>query len=474
MENKTITVRKIAIIPATSENTMWLKRFKEYVEFSKQDAEEKYRAVAEKKDLKDRDNILKKLKNKIDKADKYLVDGEITKPLLNDYVFNFCRDASREEAKHKNYVISKVIDTLRIAGYENLSSDEAKKIYKDTFNAALRIKNSTSAAFINNPLKGYGVSWSQALNTSLKKDIFNGAISCKKGQARNFKSDAPFTVAKAMMGFSHTYDSDEELYDHISDTNANIYFDLGAKGNPTILRFKLDLGANPKNKNELTSVIKKVYSGEYEYCTSSIKVEGTKILLYLCLAIPENKKELAPGNKIGVSLGLNTAVIAVTNTNKKDVLKFGDEHTLEYYRAYIQNKLWKLEKDIKYINGGHGRKKKLEKLNIYKDRERCFVNDFNHKASLAIINFALKHQASVIVMPDLTEFTKRLQKEIKEARKNHETYNYKYMLRNWSYYELTSMVEYKAARKGITVVYKPLSEDIDGIADINKARRMLE
>ena len=264
------------------------------------------------------------------------------------------------------------------------------------------------------------------------------------------------------------------MYAHISDTNANIYFDLGAKGKPTILRFKLNLGANPKNKNELISVIKKVYSGEYEYCASSIKIEGAKILLYLCLAIPEDKEELKSENKVGVSLGLNTAVIAVTNANKKDVLKFGDEHTLEYYRVYIQNRLWKLKKELKYINGGHGRKEKLEKLNIYKDRERRFVNDFNHKASYAIIKFALKYQASVIVMPDLTGFAQRLTKEINEARKNHETYSHKYMLRNWSYYELTSMVEYKAARKGITVIYKTLSEDIDGVADIDKARMMLE
>lgn len=474
MENKMIMVKKIAIIPAASDNAMWLKKFNEYVEFLRRDAEEKYKAVSEKKNLKDKDNILKNLRNKMDRADKFLADGEITKPLLNDYVFNFCRDASREEAKHKNYVISKVIDTLRIAGYEDLSSDEAKKIYKDTFNAALRTKNSTSAAFINNPLKGYGLSWGQTLNSSLKKDIFNGAISCKNGQARNFKPDSPFTVAKSMMGFSHTYDSDGEMYAHISDTNANIYFDLGAKGKPTILRFKLNLGANPKNKNELISVIKKVYSGEYEYCASSIKIEGAKILLYLCLAIPEDKEELKSENKVGVSLGLNTAVIAVTNANKKDVLKFGDEHTLEYYRVYIQNRLWKLKKELKYINGGHGRKEKLEKLNIYKDRERRFVNDFNHKASYAIIKFALKYQASVIVMPDLTGFAQRLTKEINEARKNHETYSHKYMLRNWSYYELTSMVEYKAARKGITVIYKTLSEDIDGVADIDKARMMLE
>ena len=36
-----IMVKKIAIIPAASDNAMWLKKFNEYVEFSRRDAEEK-------------------------------------------------------------------------------------------------------------------------------------------------------------------------------------------------------------------------------------------------------------------------------------------------------------------------------------------------------------------------------------------------------------------------------------------------
>ena len=78
-------VKKIAILPAASDNAMWLKKFNKYVEFSRRDAEEKYKAVSEKKNLKDKDNILKNLRNKMDRADKFLADGEITKPLLNDY-----------------------------------------------------------------------------------------------------------------------------------------------------------------------------------------------------------------------------------------------------------------------------------------------------------------------------------------------------------------------------------------------------
>lgn len=101
----------------------------------------------------------------------YISEGEITKALLNDYVYTFVRNACKAESRHKNLVISKVIDTMRINGFYDLKSDEARELYRSTFNAAVRLNNGSFSDIINNPCGGYGVSWSNALNASLKEKL---------------------------------------------------------------------------------------------------------------------------------------------------------------------------------------------------------------------------------------------------------------------------------------------------------------
>lgn len=471
--NSFIMTRKITLIPVVPDNNGWRKRFDKYVDKAYEDVQEQIVDVqnnlSDQQLTKQRKSSLEKwlvsLKKKADMYEDYISGGEITRSLLNDYAYTFVRNACKEESRHKNLVISKVIDTLRINGYYDLRTEEAKELFRQTFNESMRLKDGNFSDIINNPCGGYGHAWSNALRSSLIKDIMNGCISCRNGQARNFKEQSGFTITSAAMGFSHGYESDDLLYANMDEKDAPIYFDFGGSGKPSLLQFRMNLGVNPKTKKELVSTIKKVYSGEYQTGGSTIQISQNKIILNLTMKIPKAKDLLDNLDKdtvLGLSLGLNTAIIGALNDGKS-YFTFGTETELEYYRSYIQENFRDLQKAIRNTTGGHGRKKKLKKLEIFRAREQQYVKTFNHKASRAAVDFAIKNKAGIIKMPNLTELGNKRKDGNVEIN---------YLLRNWSYYALQQMIEYKAARVGITVEYVPFPDAEKGVADLEMAKQI--
>jgi IS605 OrfB family transposase len=89
---------------------------------------------------------------------------------------------------------------------------------------------------------------------------------------------------------------------------------------------------------------------------------------------------------------------------------------------------------------GKGRKKKLVALDRFTEKERNFCKTYNHKISKDIINFCITNHAGILQMENLSGFGN------KEKSKE-------FILRNWSYFELQSMIKYKANLAGIKVVF---------------------
>jgi len=76
-------------------------------------------------------------------------------------------------------------------------------------------------------------------------------------------------------------------------------------------------------------------------------------------------------------------------------------------------------------------------LELFKEKEKNFAKTYNHFLSNNIIKFGVDNKAEQINM---------------ELLSLAETQN-KSVLRNWSYYQLQQMIEYKAERVGIKVKY---------------------
>jgi putative transposase len=133
---------------------------------------------------------------------------------------------------------------------------------------------------------------------------------------------------------------------------------------------------------------------------------------------------------IGVDLNSTGHVAVVGNPTTGKVYKYGKE------APHIHRKYSKIRRRL-YIEG-HPRVAK-EKI---KRKENNIIKDLNHKISRAIVNEAAQ-QACGIKMEKLSDIrtTARQSKSSRES------------LHSWSFYQLQTMIEYKAKLLGIPVAY---------------------
>lgn len=164
-----------------------------------------------------------------------------------------------------------------------------------------------------------------------------------------------------------------------------------------------------------------------KYATWKVKNAQLKIAknaCYLNVQVEQPDPELTIGDKrLGVDLGINNIAVCSDNTF------WGSGHTkavkdkYQYLRSKLQSK------------GTRSAKRKLQKLS---GRERRFQMDTNHQ----IANWIVSKPCDVIVLEDLTN--------IRDGNNKSRRFNRK--LGKWSFAELRSFVEYKAAAIGKQVI----------------------
>lgn len=214
-------------------------------------------------------------------------------------------------------------------------------------------------------------------------------------------------------------------------------FGKDASNNRCIVERLIESDRQQKNKGE-----------DYVANNSSIKLvkygKSTRIFLLLSIDIPAKKQVLDKEVVLGVDLGIKCPLYLAINKNDNFKMQIGDIEHFHNQRMMFQKRFKSLQK-LMCTQGGHGRKKKLEPLEKLKEKERNWVHTQNHVYSREVIKQALKQNAGTIHMESLKDFGKGKEGYVKDE--------YKYLLRYWSYYELQSMIEYKAKLEGIEVKY---------------------
>lgn len=214
-------------------------------------------------------------------------------------------------------------------------------------------------------------------------------------------------------------------------------FGKDASNNRCIVERLIESDRQQKNKGE-----------DYVANNSSIKLvkneKNTRIFLLLSIDIPAKKQVLDKEVVLGVDLGIKCPLYLAINKNDNFKMQIGDIEHFYNQRTMFQKRFKSLQK-LMCTQGGYGRKKKLEPLEKLKEKERNWVHTQNHVYSREVIKQALKQNAGTIHMESLKDFGKDKEGYVKEE--------YKYLLRYWSYYELQSMIEYKAKLEGIEVKY---------------------
>ena len=200
------------------------------------------------------------------------------------------------------------------------------------------------------------------------------------------------------------------------------------------LKFKEVLGRDKSNNKD---AIEKLTSGEYKMPDPSIKFDNGKLFVLLPITVPTKIRNLDATISVGVDLGISVpAVCALSAGYNRAFIGSGKE--IINYRFKMRSRRKELQRSIKLSNGGKGRAKKLKAVDRLKSVECNWIQTKNHQISKKIIDFALTNNAGCIKLELLEGFTEEHSKNI--------------VLKNWTYFQLGSMIEYKAKMEGITVV----------------------
>ena len=213
---------------------------------------------------------------------------------------------------------------------------------------------------------------------------------------------------------------------------------------PRGLEWDLHFGKDSSNNRE---IVKRVFNGEYKACDSSLQqAKNKKIFLSLVVKIPKESRNLNPDRIVGVDLGINIPLYAALNDNDYGGMGIGSREQFLNMRMRMAAKKRELQRNLRQsTNGGHGRAQKLQALERFEGKERNWVHLQNHIFSKSIIEYAVKNNAGTIQMERLTGFGRDKNDEVDS--------NFKFILRYWSFFELQTMIEYKANAAGIEVRY---------------------
>jgi len=253
---------------------------------------------------------------------------------------------------------------------------------------------------------------------------------------RTYRKEIPIPTHKTSIEF---YDQDDIGQDGNTYNHHYVKWKLSRTEH---IIFQVFYGRDRAN-NRLT--IQRLMEGTYSWGAPSIELSSKgnkKRKIFLSIPIDEGDKELEldPNLSVGVDLGMAVPAVCALSGKSQSHLFIGTLKDFLRVRTAMQARRRRLQKNLVTVPGGKGRGKKLSALNRIKDAERNFVKQYNHMVSKQIVEFAKKNRAGVIKMEMLEGFGKDRNPK------------YDFVLRNWSFYELQTMVEYKAKMYGIAVV----------------------
>ncbi|MCR4845351.1 MAG: IS200/IS605 family accessory protein TnpB-related protein [Eubacterium sp.] len=350
-----------------------------------------------------------------------------------DRIYKYLRDGIYNQHRILNTYMSQV-GTL----YYKYNKDFTNPKFKEEFNAIFRNKN--TAIYDFEQAKGLGMAGScgRRVNKDFSIALKNGLASGERALPF-YKRDFPLLIQGRFLTFYIGEDSyqDEEG----NEKTVNAYFIKFVNG----IHFKCVLGSRGRKRPDLylPRLLQSIVEDpeNYRICGSTIQFsKDNKIILNLTVDINKTVEEYNPvkGRVMGLAMGYDICLVAALSDND-EMYTIGD-----YIKDSVIEKRKKIQEDTRRLQmsmredskGGHGRKRKLAKLEQHKKYEKNVIQDFNHRLSKSVVSFAKKHNVEIIVL---------------EGVSKEELEKYPILLRNWSYYQLQTFIKYKAKVEGIDV-----------------------
>ena len=196
-----------------------------------------------------------------------------------------------------------------------------------------------------------------------------------------------------------------------------------------------------RDRSNNASIVDRIISGEYKMCDSALELVDKgenrgKMFLALSVKFPTQKVVLDYDKIAATNLGMNCPLFVSTSTGQ--TLQVGSKDEFLRVRIQLQERRRNIQRNLTTVLSGHGRARKMKALDHLAEVERNFARTFNHKLSKALVMFCVNNGIGTIKTEDLLGGAETLEKT--------------YILRNWSYFELQSQIEYKAKMYRIKVV----------------------
>lgn len=201
--------------------------------------------------------------------------------------------------------------------------------------------------------------------------------------------------------------------------------------------FQMRFGRDRSNNRV---IVERAIEGDYKMCTSSIQADGRKLFLLFCVDIPQQEVKLEEGKRMMAYLDVEVPIVCFVEGKRKKT-EIGSKEEFLHRRLQIQEAVRRCQINNKYATGGQGRRRKCQAIERYHDKEKNYVGTKLHTYSRLLVDLAVKHRCSEIV---LMKQTSREEKAKDEHAKGEP-----FVLRNWSYFGLKDKINYKAGRVGI-------------------------
>lgn len=269
-----------------------------------------------------------------------------------------------------------------------------------------------------------------------KKDIFLG-----KKSIANFKNNLPIDIHNDNYKFN--IDENKKYKVQIS------LFTQEYKKENNIKKVEFTLDKLDKSQK---AIINRIINKEYKLSAGEITEDKKKKgKWYLKIGYgfePQKDKTLDENKVMGVDLGITkVATMSIYNINEStyDFIKWQkryiDGKELIHYRQKIEARRKDLSIASKWCGEGrcgHGYNTRMKPVLDIGDKYSRFKDTYNHKISKYIVGLAKEYKCGTIQMENLSGFS--------EAQSES-------LLKNWSYHDLQTKIEYKAEEIGIKVIF---------------------
>ena len=223
-----------------------------------------------------------------------------------------------------------------------------------------------------------------------------------------------------------------------------------------------------RDRSNNAVILDRCISKEYKLCSSSISFEKTvsretgkkqqKLFLHLCFDQPASRNEVDEKKVLYAYLGFDHPILCSYDVQARNGydsgIKWTEIGTAEdflYRRVQIQQALKRCQASCKYARGGRGRRRKMQAVERYAQKERNYVDTKVHTYASELVKTAVRYGCGTICLVSQTER--------EEAAKHDNVKGDSFVLRNWSYFNLKNKIQYKAGLAGVRMTVQGTEDE---------------